>query len=181
MRAIIETGGKQFAVAPNQTIRVPSMKGEPGEKVTFDRVLYAAEGDGVHVGAPHLAGASVTAEIVKQGRGPKITVFKYKRRKRYSRKKGHRQQHTILRILAIGDHKAEKPKKAKGPKDDPATMARVLDHIGSDRMLLFSTDYPHWDFDDPRQTLDRLPAEWRDAVAHVNAARFFGLDVTVAA
>ena len=75
MRAIIETGGKQFAVAPNQTIRVPSMKGDPGDKVTFDRVLYAAGGDGVHVGAPHLAGASVTAEIVKHGRGPKITVF----------------------------------------------------------------------------------------------------------
>lgn len=101
MRAIIETGGKQFAVAPNQTIRVPSMQGEPGDKVTFDRVLYAAGGDGVHVGAPHLAGASVSAEIVKQGRGPKITVFKYKRRKRYSRKKGHRQGFTELRVTGV--------------------------------------------------------------------------------
>jgi large subunit ribosomal protein L21 len=115
MRAIIETGGKQFAVAPNQTIRVPSLKGEPGEKVTFDRVLYAAGGDGVHVGAPHLAGASVTAEIVKQGRGPKITVFKYKRRKRYSRKKGHRQGFTELRVTGVdfeASRKSEKPKKA---------------------------------------------------------------------
>jgi large subunit ribosomal protein L21 len=112
MRAIIETGGKQFAVAPNQTIRVPSMKGEPGDKITFDRVLYAAGGDGVHVGAPHLAGASVTAEIVKQGRGPKITVFKYKRRKRYSRKKGHRQGFTELRVTGV-DFEAAKAKKSE--------------------------------------------------------------------
>ena len=114
MRAIIETGGKQFAVAPNQTIRVPSMKGEPGDKVTFDRVLYAAGGDGVHLGAPHVAGASVSAEIVKQGRGPKITVFKYKRRKRYSRKKGHRQGFTELRVTGVdfdASRKSEKPEK----------------------------------------------------------------------
>jgi large subunit ribosomal protein L21 len=114
MRAIIETGGKQFAVAPNQTIRVPSLKGEPGDKVTFDRVLYAAGGDGVHLGAPHVAGASVSAEIVKQGRGPKITVFKYKRRKRYSRKKGHRQGFTELRVTGVdfdASKKAEKSEK----------------------------------------------------------------------
>jgi large subunit ribosomal protein L21 len=114
MRAIIETGGKQFAVAPNQTIRVPSLKGEPGDKVTFERVLYAAGGDGVHLGAPHVAGASVSAEIVKQGRGPKITVFKYKRRKRYSRKKGHRQGFTELRVTGVdfdASKKAEKSEK----------------------------------------------------------------------
>jgi large subunit ribosomal protein L21 len=101
MRAIIETGGKQFAVAPNQTIRVPSMTGDPGDKVTFERVLYAAGSDAVHVGSPHVDGASVTAEIVKHGRGKKITVFKYKRRKRYSRKKGHRQNFTELRVTGV--------------------------------------------------------------------------------
>lgn len=111
MRAIIETGGKQFAVAPDQTIRVPSLKGEPGDKVTFDRVLYAAGGDDVHLGAPHLAGASVSAEIVKQGRGPKITVFKYKRRKRYSRKKGHRQGFTELRVTGVDFDGAQKSEK----------------------------------------------------------------------
>jgi large subunit ribosomal protein L21 len=101
MRAIIETGGKQFAVAPNQTIRVPSLAGDPGDKVTFDRVLYAAGSDVVHVGAPHVQGAAVTAEIVKHGRGKKIVVFKYKRRKRYSRKKGHRQGFTELRVTGV--------------------------------------------------------------------------------
>ncbi len=108
MRAIIESGGKQFRVAPDKTIRVPSLSGEPGDEVTFDRVLYAAGEDVVHVGDPMVAGATVTAEIVKHGRGKKITVFKYKRRKRYRRKQGHRQGFTELRVTGIAvDSKAD--------------------------------------------------------------------------
>lgn len=105
MRAIIETGGKQFTVAPEKTIRVPTLEGDPGDTVTFDRVLYvnseAGDDGDVQVGAPGVAGAIVTAEIVKHGRGKKIIVFKYKRRKRYSRKKGHRQNFTELRITGV--------------------------------------------------------------------------------
>ena len=101
MRAIIQTGGKQFAVAPDKTIRVPSLAGEPGDTVTLDRVLYAADDQSVHVGAPAVAGATVTAEIVKHGRGKKITVFTYKRRKRTRRKIGHRQGFTELRITGV--------------------------------------------------------------------------------
>ena len=121
MRAIIETGGKQFAVAPNQTIRVPSMTGDPGDKVTFERVLYAAGSEDIHVGSPHVDGASVTAEIVKHGRGKKITVFKYKRRKRYSRKKGHRQNFTELRVTGVNvdtKRKAEKHEESVAVADD---------------------------------------------------------------
>lgn len=101
MRAIIETGGKQFTVAPEKTIRVPSIDGEPGDEITFDRVLYAAGQDSVHVGDPTVEGASVKAEIVKHGRGKKITVFRMKRRKRYRRKTGHRQNFTELRITGV--------------------------------------------------------------------------------
>ena len=101
MRAIIETGGKQFKVAADTTIRVPSLAGEPGDTITLDRVLYAADGDAVHIGTPVVAGASVEAEIVKHGRGRKIIVFKYKRRKRYRRKQGHRQNFTELRITDV--------------------------------------------------------------------------------
>jgi large subunit ribosomal protein L21 len=110
MRAIIETGGKQFTVAPDKTIRVPTIAGEPGDEVTFDRVLYVAGddvgGDGaeaavVHVGSPVVEGGRVTAEIVRHGRGKKIVVFKYKRRKRYSRKRGHRQNFTELRVTGV--------------------------------------------------------------------------------
>ena len=108
MHAIIESGGKQFRVAPNDTIRVPSLSGEPGDTVTLDRVLYASDGGGVHIGTPIVEGASVTAEIVKHGRGRKITVYKYKRRKRYRRKQGHRQGFTELRVthLALGAGKS---------------------------------------------------------------------------
>jgi large subunit ribosomal protein L21 len=111
MRAIIETGGKQFTVAPEKTIRVPTLAGDPGDEVTFDRVLYIAGDDAggdaadVHVGSPVVEGGRVTAEIVRHGRGKKITVFKYKKRKRYSRKRGHRQNFTELRVtdIAIGE------------------------------------------------------------------------------
>lgn len=117
MRAIIETGGKQFAVAPNQTIRVPSLAGDPGDKITFDRVLYAAGSDAVHVGSPLVDGASVTAEIVKHGRGKKIVVFKYKRRKRYSRKKGHRQDFTELKVTGVNvDEKRKAEKREESAK-----------------------------------------------------------------
>lgn len=105
MRAIIQTGGKQFTVAPSRTIRVPTLEGDPGDTVTFDRVLYVNPDSGdaadVQLGAPGVAGATVTAEIVKHGRGKKIVVFKYKKRKRYSRKTGHRQNFTELRITDI--------------------------------------------------------------------------------
>ena len=101
MRAIIETGGKQFRVAPEDTIRVPSMDGEPGDKVTFDRVLYVAGDEGVRLGAPEVPGASVAGEIVKHGRGKKIIVFKFKRRKRYRRTQGHRQGFTEIRITDV--------------------------------------------------------------------------------
>lgn len=120
MRAIIETGGKQFHVAPDDTIRVPSLHGEPGDSVTFDRVLYTAEDGDVRLGAPRVDGARVTAEIVKHGRGKKITVFKFKRRKRYKRKQGHRQNFTELRITGVSITKGASktpPKSAEGESE----------------------------------------------------------------
>lgn len=122
MHAIIETGGKQFRVAQNETIRVPSLSGEPGDTVTFERVLYASDGSGIHVGAPVVQGATVTAEIVKHGRGPKITVYKYKRRKRYRRKQGHRQGFTEIRVrdLRLGQRKAPASKAAPEAEEGTA-------------------------------------------------------------
>lgn len=123
MHAIIETGGKQFRVAANDTIRVPSLGGEPGDTVTFDRVLYANDGSAIHVGSPAVEGASVTAEIVKHGRGRKIIVYKYKKRKRYSRKQGHRQGFTELRVtgLALGERKAVAPDSKAAEQADAET------------------------------------------------------------
>jgi large subunit ribosomal protein L21 len=99
--AIIRTGGKQFRAEPGKTIRIPSLEGEAGSKVTFDDVILGADGDNITVGTPAIAKATVTGEIVKHGRDKKIVVFKMKRRKNYARKQGHRQAFTEVRINKI--------------------------------------------------------------------------------
>jgi large subunit ribosomal protein L21 len=99
--AIIRTGGKQFRVEPGKTIRIPSLVGEAGGKVEFNDVLLGSDGNNVRTGVPSLSGAKVTGEIVKHGRGEKIVVFKFKRRKNYARKQGHRQGFTEVRINDI--------------------------------------------------------------------------------
>ena len=96
--AIIRTGGKQFRVEPGQKIRVPSLEAEPGAKVTFEDVLLGAADGNVRLGGPTLAGAKVTGEVVRHGKGDKIVVFKFKRRKNYARKQGHRQKFTEVKI-----------------------------------------------------------------------------------
>jgi large subunit ribosomal protein L21 len=101
MFAVIRTGGKQYRVAENDVIKVERLDGDSGASVTLDEVLMVGEGDKVTVGAPTVAGASVSAEVVEQGRGPKIIVFKKKRRQNYRRKKGHRQDLTTLKITGI--------------------------------------------------------------------------------
>jgi large subunit ribosomal protein L21 len=96
--AIIRTGGKQYRAESGKTIRVPSLPGEAGSKVTFNDVILGSHGDKTFVGVPSLKGASVAGEIVKHGRDKKIVVFKMKRRKNYSKKQGHRQGFTEVRI-----------------------------------------------------------------------------------
>lgn len=99
--AIIRSGGKQFRAESGKTIRVPSLPGDAGSKVTFTDVVLGSDGNKTMVGVPALKGASVTGEIVKQGRDRKIVVFKMKRRKNYARKQGHRQGFTEVRIGQI--------------------------------------------------------------------------------
>jgi large subunit ribosomal protein L21 len=101
MYAIIRTGDKQFRAEPGMTLKVPSIGAEVGDSITFDEVLVTSTDDGVKVGAPTVEGASVLAEVVSHGRGKKITVFKWKRRKNYRRKKGHRQGFTEVRVSEI--------------------------------------------------------------------------------
>jgi len=100
MYAIIETGGKQVKVTEGQTIYVEKVNADPEETVTFDKVLFVG-GDDVKVGTPFVEGASVIAKVEKQGRQKKITVFKYKPKKNYSRKQGHRQPYTKLTVEKI--------------------------------------------------------------------------------
>jgi large subunit ribosomal protein L21 len=97
MFAIIETGGKQYKVSANDVLRVEKLAGAAGDTVTFDRVLMV---DG-KVGAPLVAGASVTATVVEQTRGEKLIIFKKRRRQNSRRKNGHRQELTVVRITGI--------------------------------------------------------------------------------
>ncbi|MGQ0814939.1 MAG: 50S ribosomal protein L21 [Gemmatimonadota bacterium] len=101
MYAIIRSGGKQFRAEPGKTIKVPALNAEPGDQVTFDDVLVTGDGDDVKVGAPTVSGAVVTGEVVKHGKDKKVIIFKWKRRKNYRRKQGHRQDFTEVRIGEI--------------------------------------------------------------------------------
>ena len=100
MYAIIETGGKQIKVEQGQEIYIEKVTGEADEIVTFDKVLFVG-GENVKVGAPFVEGATVTGKVVKQGRAKKITVYKYKPKKNYHRKQGHRQPYTKIVIDGI--------------------------------------------------------------------------------
>jgi len=101
MFAVIKTGGKQYKVAKDDVIEVEKIDLDAGKAVELGEVLMLSDGGKVEVGAPFLAGAKVSAEVVEQTRGDKIIVFKKKRRKNYRRKKGHRQDLTVLKITAI--------------------------------------------------------------------------------
>ncbi|HWO89005.1 MAG TPA: 50S ribosomal protein L21 [Gemmatimonadales bacterium] len=102
MYAIFRTAGKQFRAEPGRTLRIPSVKdAEPGKKLTFEEILLGSDGKVVKAGTPLVKGAKVTAEVVKHGRGEKVVVFKFKRRKNYARKQGHRQGYTEIKISAV--------------------------------------------------------------------------------
>ena len=101
MYAVIKTGGKQYKVASGDLLRVEKLEGEAGQTIAFDQVLMLDDSGNVTIGAPLVAGASVTAEIIAQARDPKILVFKKKRRHKYRRKNGHRQLQTVLRVTGI--------------------------------------------------------------------------------
>ena len=101
MYAVIKTGGKQYRVAQGDRLRVEKLAGNVGDTVTLVQVLLVGEGEGVKVGAPLVGGAKVQAKIVAQDRGKKIIIFKFRRRKNYRRKTGHRQPFTALEITGI--------------------------------------------------------------------------------
>ena len=101
MHAIIETGGKQYKVAEGDTLLIEKLPVEAGDTVTFDKVLAVLDGDKATFGAPVVEGAKVTASVVKNGKGKKVIVFKYKPKKGYRRKQGHRQPYTKVTIGKI--------------------------------------------------------------------------------
>lgn len=101
MYAVIETGGKQHKVTEGEILKIEKLDAEVGSEVTFDKVMMIRQDEQVTVGQPYVENASVTAEVLEQGKAKKVIVFKYKRKKNYQRKKGHRQLYTAVRIKAI--------------------------------------------------------------------------------
>jgi large subunit ribosomal protein L21 len=121
MFAVFKTGGKQYRVTAEDLLKVDKIKGEPGEVVEFGEVLVVG-GDSAKVGAPTVAGATVAAQVLEQGRGPKVIAFKKRRRKNSRRRRGHRQEFTLVRITEIltdGNKPSKtvppRPKRAKAP------------------------------------------------------------------
>lgn len=101
--AIIETGGKQYVVTQDSVLSVETIKGasKAGDKITFDKVLLTDDGSSTKVGAPYISGAKVTAELVENGRAPKLVVMRYRQKSRYYKKNGHRQPYAKVRITAL--------------------------------------------------------------------------------
>lgn len=118
MFAVVKTGGKQYRVAEGDVIKVEKLEGEAGKKIKLDEVLMIGDEKGVKVGDPLIKGANVTAEVLEQKKDKKITVFKKKRRHNYRRKKGHRQEITVLKVTKIAKSAA---KKAPAKKAEPKT------------------------------------------------------------
>ncbi|MEA3062927.1 MAG: large subunit ribosomal protein, partial [Sphingomonadales bacterium] len=131
MFAVVRTGGKQYRVAAGDKIVVEKLAGEAGDTIQLGDILLAGEGSDLR----STDGLTVAAEIIAQAKADKVIVFKKRRRHNYRRKKGHRQQHTILRIIGIGDQQAEKPaKKAKAapaPAESEAPAAAAMGTTGA--------------------------------------------------
>ncbi|MGA8649913.1 MAG: 50S ribosomal protein L21 [Xanthobacteraceae bacterium] len=137
MFAVFKTGGKQYRVAAEDVLKVDKVKGEPGEIVEFGEVLVVG-GESVTLGSPVVAGATVAAEVLDQGRGGKIIAFKKRRRKNSRRKRGHRQEFTLLRITEIltdGKKPSKtappRPKRAPAQKSEEASEASAAAGAGA--------------------------------------------------
>ena len=102
MYAVIQTGGKQYRAAPGMELKVEKLLGQVGDAVTFDKVLMTSDGETLEVGKPYLEKITVSGKIMRQDKNRKIVVFKFKRRKGYRKKRGHRQAYTCVRIDSIG-------------------------------------------------------------------------------
>ena len=121
MYAIIETGGKQYKVQNGDQVKVEKLSAEAGNTVVFDKVLACGEGSDIKVGTPYLEGLTVEGEVVESGKGDKVIIFKYKAKKDYRKKQGHRQPYTLVEITSVAGVKAE-PKKEE-PVEAPVEEA----------------------------------------------------------
>ncbi len=143
--AVIRTGGKQYRVSPGQRLRIERLDGAAGDRIRFDQVLLVSGGGEVAVGTPTVESASVSGEIVEQGRGRKIQVFKYKNKTRYRRLRGHRQLHTAVLVdeVSLGDQTWTAP-----VADAPAEEVEEVEEVGEPAAAEASTEEPSAEVED---------------------------------
>ena len=122
MYAVIETGGKQYRVQEGDVLSVEKLGLEAGEKVEFDKVLVLSDDEGIKIGAPYVEGAKVFGEVVENGKAKKVIIFKYKSKKDYRKKQGHRQPYTMVEIKDLGGvcNKKEEPAEEAAPAVETA-------------------------------------------------------------
>lgn len=143
MYAVVETGGKQYRVQEGDVISVERLDAAAGDIVTLDKVLALGEGDAIDFGTPYIAGAGVTAEVQENGKGKKVIVFKYKAKKDYRKKQGHRQPYTSLKIVSLtGDKPAEKAASAVAemPQADAQAPKKVSASMKKDELLAIAAE-----------------------------------------
>ena len=141
MYAVIETGGKQYRVQEGDVITVEKLDAKAGDKVTFDKVLVLSDGKELKVGTPYLD-AGVTASVVENGKGKKVIIFKYKAKKDYRKKQGHRQPYTMVKIesLGTGSKKAEPVKEAKEEVKEAKPAKKVSASMKKDELIAFAKE-----------------------------------------
>jgi large subunit ribosomal protein L21 len=157
MFAVVRTGGKQYRVTAGDKIVVEKLAGNAGDKVDITDILLAGEGSDLKP----VAGLTVAAEIIAQAKGEKVTVFKKRRRHNYRRKKGHRQQHTILKIVSIGGEKAKaaKPKAETAAAAAPAAAASAKAEKPANAEAPAKKAQPKAKADEAPSTKDAAPAK----------------------
>jgi len=122
--AVLKSGGKQYKVSSGDVILVEKILGESGSKITFDDIVMIGEGAQIHIEEAELKSASVTGEVIEQTRGPKLIIFKKKRRQNYRRKKGHKQDLTAIRIKSIDLKKVATTKTTESKKVETKTAIK---------------------------------------------------------
>ena len=140
MYAVIQTGGKQYRVQEGDVITIEKLNVEAGDKVEFDQVLVLGEGAEIKVGAPYVDGAKVFGSVVENGKAKKVIIFKYKSKKDYRKKQGHRQPYTMVEITGIGADKPAKKAAAPAAEATEAKKAPALKSMKKDELIAFAKE-----------------------------------------
>lgn len=139
MYAIIRTGGKQYRVQENDEFRVEKLDAQVGDKVVFDEVI-AVGGDELVVGTPLVSGYAVEAEVLEQGKADKVIIYKYKAKKDYRRKNGHRQPYTLVKVTGIGAAKADNKESAANAETPATETAKANASMKKDELLAIAKE-----------------------------------------